>query len=230
LIARNGVGRIRGGKNMFKNIRRYVLEHILRCVICATLSRRNTPVPYPREHREKVREKILDSAQKLFNRRGFGAVSIDDVMSAAGLTRGSFYTYFKSKSDLYAQSVARVVCEKKDGANGPEARYQADHIIREYLSHQHFENIDGSCPMIGLPSDITRSDRSIRQAFESALRLMVEIFERDMHGIGREARDRALARAALCVGGMVLARSIDDRMLADEIRAAAMSAAIGLGQ
>jgi len=59
---------------------------------------------------------------------------------------------------------------------------------------------------------------------------MVEIFERDMHGLGRAARNRALARAALCVGGMVLARSIDDRMLADEIREAAMAAAIELGR
>jgi AcrR family transcriptional regulator len=187
-------------------------------------------MPYPREHRERVREKILDSAQRLFNRRGFGAVSIDEVMSAAGLTRGSFYTYFKSKSDLYAQSVTRVVCEKQDLANGSHGIHQADEIIRDYLSHQHFDNVDGGCPMIGLPSDISRSDRSVRQAFEQALRLMVEIFERDMRGLGRAARDRALARAALCVGGMVLARSIEDRTLADEIREAAMSIALALGQ
>jgi AcrR family transcriptional regulator len=187
-------------------------------------------MPYPSAHREKVREKILDSAQKLFNRRGYGAVSIDDVMSAAGLTRGSFYTYFKSKSDLYAQAIARIVCEKQEGANGSEIRYRADQIIRDYLSPRHLEDVEAGCPLIGLPIDITRSDRSIRQAFESALRLMVEIFEQDMEGLGRAARDRALARAALCVGGMVLARSIDDRMLADEIREAAMSAALALGQ
>jgi TetR/AcrR family transcriptional regulator, transcriptional repressor for nem operon len=187
-------------------------------------------MPYPREHREQVREKILDNAQKLFNRRGFSAVSIDDVMSAAGLTRGSFYTYFKSKSDLYAQSVARIVCEKQGGANNGAARFAADQIVRDYLSQQHFEDIDGGCPMIGLPSDISRSDPSVRQAFESALRLMVDIFERDMHGLGRAAHDRALARAALCVGGMVLARSVEDRKLADEIRKAAMTAALALGQ
>ena len=187
-------------------------------------------MPYPVEHREQVKEKILASAQKLFNRRGFGAVSIDDGMSAAGLTRGSFYTYFKSKSDLYAQSVARVMRKTQGGANASRGSHQADQIIREYLSHQHFENSDGSCPMIGLPSDISRSDRPVRQAFESALRLMVDIFERDMHGLGRAARNRALARAALCVGGMVLARSIDDRLLADEIREAAMTAALALGQ
>jgi TetR/AcrR family transcriptional repressor of nem operon len=187
-------------------------------------------MPYPVEHREQVKAKILDNAQKLFNRRGFGAVSIDDVMSAAGLTRGSFYTYFKSKSDLYAQSVTRVVSEKQKGAGNGKGHHHAEQIIREYLSPQHFENIDGKCPMIGLPSDISRSDQSVRQAFESALRLMVEIFERDMQRLGRAARGRALATASLCVGGMVLARSIDDRTLADEIREAALSVALTLGQ
>jgi len=59
---------------------------------------------------------------------------------------------------------------------------------------------------------------------------MVEIFERDMHALGRAAHDRALARAALCVRGMVLARSIDDRSPADEIREAAMMAALALRQ
>jgi AcrR family transcriptional regulator len=187
-------------------------------------------MPYPAAHRERVKEKILQSAQRLFNRHGFASVSIDEVMSDAGLTRGSFYTYFKSKSDLYAQAVTRVVCEKQDGAARMDGRLAADQIIRDYLSHQHFENIDGGCPMVGLPSDISRSDRSVRQAFESALRLMVEIFERDMQRLGRVARDRALATAALCVGGMVLARSIEDRMLADELRNAAMSVALTLGQ
>jgi hypothetical protein len=44
------------------------------------------------------------------------------------------------------------------------------------------------------------------------------------------ARNRAQAIAALCIGGMVLARSIEDRALADEIREAAMGVALSLGQ
>jgi TetR/AcrR family transcriptional regulator, transcriptional repressor for nem operon len=188
-------------------------------------------MPYPPAHREQVKDNILRSAQTLFNRRGFAAVSIDEVMSEAGLTRGSFYSYFKSKSDLYAQAVSRIVCEKQDGANGGNGRLHADQIIRDYLSHQHFENIDGGCPMIGLPSDISRSDKSVREAFESALRLMVEIFERDMQQrLGGGAHERALASAALCVGGMVLARSIEDRALADELRGAALTTALSLGK
>jgi len=63
----------------------------------------------------------------LFNRHGFNAVSIDDVMAEAGLTRGNFYCHFTSKSDLYAQSVARIVHEDPEGANGAgSGRVRAD--------------------------------------------------------------------------------------------------------
>jgi TetR/AcrR family transcriptional regulator, transcriptional repressor for nem operon len=188
-------------------------------------------MPGSRKRREKTLEKILHSATRLFNRHGFNAVSIDDVMAEAGLTRGSFYSYFSSKSDLYAQSVARVVCEKRDAANGHDkGRFSADQIVRDYLSEQHFDDIDGGCPMIGLPSDISRTDPSVRQAFESALRLMVEIFQQDLAGRAKADARRSLAIAALCVGGMVLARSIEDRDLADELRRAALSTALSIGE
>jgi hypothetical protein len=83
--------------------------------------------------------------------------------------------------------------------------------------------------MIGLPSDISRTDRSVREAFEAALRLMIERFERGSGERAKPDRKRALAIAALCVGGMVLARSVEDRGLANEMREAAMAVALSLG-
>lgn len=46
----------------------------------------------------KTREKIFKSAMNLFTRYGFQNVSIDDITRIAGVSRGSFYTYFKSKA------------------------------------------------------------------------------------------------------------------------------------
>ena len=63
-------------------------------------------MPYPSGHREQVRSRIVESARRLFNRNGFEAVSVDSIMAHAGLTRGAFYSYFKSKSDLYAEALA----------------------------------------------------------------------------------------------------------------------------
>src|ERR1700739_605886 len=63
-------------------------------------------MPYPANHRDAVRARIVRSARRLFNRHGFDKVSVDQIMSAAGLTRGGFYKYFASKSDLYVEALA----------------------------------------------------------------------------------------------------------------------------
>jgi hypothetical protein len=69
----------------------------------------------------------------------------------------------------------------------------------------------------------------VREAQESALRMMVETFEKGMSPNGQPSRQVALSLTALCLGGMVLARAIEDRKLADELREATMTVALGLG-
>jgi TetR/AcrR family transcriptional regulator, transcriptional repressor for nem operon len=159
-------------------------------------------------------------------------VSIDDVMAEAGLTRGSFYCYFTSKSDLYAQSVARIVHEDQESANNGagSGRITADKIVRDYLSDQDTLATDETFPMIGLPNDVSRTDRAVRQAFETALKVMVDSFEKAATGSTEARRTNALAIAALCVGGMVLSRSIDDQKLGVELREAAKAIALDLGK
>lgn len=49
-------------------------------------------MPYPTGHRPQIRAAIIDSARRLFNRHGFDNVSLKQIMSGAGLTRGGFYS------------------------------------------------------------------------------------------------------------------------------------------
>ena len=195
------------------------------------LTRPKPSMPPSRKHHNRIRDLVLQSAGRLFNRHGFNAVSIDDVMAEAGLTRGSFYCYFSSKSDLYAQSVARVVdADRENPKDSGSERARADKIVHDYLSDIDQEPTADTFPMIGLPNDISRTDRAVRAAFESALKLMIQSFEQATNGNAEARRGNALAIAALCVGGMVLARSIDDRKLADELRGAAKSTALNLAK
>src|SRR6202041_1695444 len=94
----------------------------------------------------------------------------------------------------------------------------APQFLRDYLSPEHFEYIDGTCPLIAFPTDFLREEPRVRQAFETVLRVMIDVFEQALQRDGQAAQSRARAIATLCVGGMVLARSIEDRALADEIR------------
>ena len=53
----------------------------------------------------RTRAEIFEHAARLFRLRGYAGTNIDDIMLAAGLTRGAFYAHFKSKDDLFAEVV-----------------------------------------------------------------------------------------------------------------------------
>ncbi|MBR0510585.1 MAG: TetR/AcrR family transcriptional regulator [Clostridia bacterium] len=52
------------------------------------------------------RTKIIETAYQLFQTRSVNNTAIDDVVKACGIARGTFYLYFKDKSDLLDQLVA----------------------------------------------------------------------------------------------------------------------------
>jgi TetR/AcrR family transcriptional repressor of nem operon len=192
-------------------------------------------MPYPPSHRVEVKRKIIDSARRLFNRYGFESVSLNQVMAGAGLTHGGFYTYFQSKSDLYSEVLGcfftdpnwkscweGVKVDLSSGDVGPQ-------VVRAYLSRQHFEDVENSCPMVALPTDVARSGENARRAFETVFRAMVNVLERSLVQNGQPRRTIARATAALCIGGMVVARTVVDRAVADELREACMSVALQMG-
>lgn len=55
------------------------------------------------------RDKILDAAEALFARRGFSGVGMREVADAAGLGKSSLFHHFKSKVELYAAVVGRLL-------------------------------------------------------------------------------------------------------------------------
>lgn len=53
-----------------------------------------------REKAQETRDAILESGLRLFEERGFNAVSVEQITRDAGVAKGSFYTHFSTKSDL----------------------------------------------------------------------------------------------------------------------------------
>src|SRR5690242_6444364 len=192
-------------------------------------------MPYPADHRSKVKRKIIDSARRLFNRFGFETVSIQQIMAGAGLTHGGFYSYFKSKSDLYAQVLGCFFTdpEWKNCWQGVHVDLSSTdvgpQVVRAYLSRQHYEDVENSCPMVALPTDVARGGQAARQAFETVFKAMVSVLERSLSRKDRERRVTAEGIAALSIGGMIVARTMVDRAHADQLRAACTAVALELG-
>ena len=192
-------------------------------------------MPYPSGHRAEVKGKIIQSARRLFNRHGFDNVSLNQIMSGAGLTRGGFYSYFQSKSDLYAEVLGCFFTDPEwkscwDGVEVDLASTDVGpQVVRAYLSRQHFEDVENSCPMVALPTDVTRSGKSAKRAFETVFSGMVSVLERSVIPNGTPRRATAQATAAMCIGGMIVARAVVSRKVADELRADCIAVALELG-
>jgi len=55
---------------------------------------------YMSQKGEQTREKIMQSAQDVFKRQGFRATSINDLVAAAGITKGNLYFHFTDKNAI----------------------------------------------------------------------------------------------------------------------------------
>jgi len=55
----------------------------------------------------ETKRKLIDAGVSLMRQRGFNATTVDDICSEAGVTKGGFFHYFKSKDDLAAAAVVR---------------------------------------------------------------------------------------------------------------------------
>jgi AcrR family transcriptional regulator len=189
-------------------------------------------MPYSSEHRAASRERIVASARALFNRHGFEQVSIDQIMQSAGMTRGGFYHHFSNKDQLYAEAVASfTTCNPfaSQMAAIPEPQRLARQLLELYLSDEVLENLDFQCPLYALPGDVARAGLKPQQAYTDLMRNLAQVFLRALEGEDMMEREqRAHAIVALCVGGMVLARTTNDPALRKSLRAAARAQALAL--
>ena len=117
---------------------------------------------------DERRRQLLDAAQSLFSERHYGAVSVEEIASEAGVARGLINHYFGTKRDLYVEVVREMVRVPPL----PVPEYVAGTSVRERVS----QAIDGWLSMTsrnrGTWLDSIRSqglgDPEIAAVFEEA--------------------------------------------------------------
>ena len=165
---------------------------------------------YPAKETAARHERIVKEASRLFRERGFENVTVGEVMNAAGLTHGAFYAHFASKQALQAAAVAygqevSIGRAKAYGATKMGRRAYAD----MYLNRRHRDNPGNGCTMAALGQEVARGTRDLKAAFERGLE--------EILSTGGEDRKDAIFQTAALLGGIVLARAVQNPQLSDEI-------------
>jgi AcrR family transcriptional regulator len=150
------------------------------------------------QHDVGTRDKILDAAETLFARRGFSGVGMREVAEAAGIGKSSLFHHFKTKIELYAAVVGRILdlievrlVRSLAGGGSPLARFDRwlDTLIDALVEHPAsarlllrslFEDDDLS----GATPEERAVEKTIERTFAAAASLLREGME---NGVFRAA-------------------------------------------
>jgi TetR/AcrR family transcriptional repressor of nem operon len=173
-----------------------------------------------REQAALNRERIVETAAKLFREKGYDGIGVADLMKGAGLTHGGFYGHFGSKEDLLAEACAKALeysaqrwRERAATADDPRGA-----IIDAYLTPKHCDNPGAGCAVTALAADAARAGAGARDALARGVREQLAILAPLEPGVdAQERRRKAIADYAAMVGGVVLARLFADQGQAQEV-------------
>jgi AcrR family transcriptional regulator len=154
--------------------------------------------------REATRARIAETGLQLFLHNGYEATTLDDIAAAAGISRRSFFSYFKSKDDLvlaWQQAAWQEVCAVVRKVSPDEAPL---HAVRKTLvanaaqyRHDQMEALDG----------IMRASETLTIRKQAAYAAQEEMLFEVLCEVWRQPERRAGLRivAMVAMGAMRLA-------------------------
>jgi AcrR family transcriptional regulator len=98
----------------------------------------DTEVPLGRKA-ARTRAALLDAARSVFTEKGYAATSVGDIASAAGVSLGAYYQYFRDRADILATLVAEGAQRMLDDASQVwrpnEGRDGVQRVLHTFVSH-----------------------------------------------------------------------------------------------
>ncbi len=185
---------------------------------------------WPAAQKHQTRQKIVDTAMRLFSLHGYEKISIGDVMTEAELTHGGFYHHFASKLDLYREAIYAALAQGK----AVFSEVNADNIanfIKEYLSEAHCFGTEFRCPLSAMTVDMLNGPEEIRIAYNKSLNAFVAAvqarsYRKTASETGQISKQEALQISITLIGGMTLARAVINPDDAREILSASQHNAL----
>ena len=146
------------------------------------------PVPDDRGPRWRARHaEIVDTAARLFARRGYTATGVADLCEATGLGRGALYYYIESKEHLLAQIHDRVMGDVLEGARAIQALEEPAPTRLRLLGAELIDVITRYPDHVwvflhewkALTGDLAKVFHELRREYEDVVRTIMEDGVRD---------------------------------------------------
>ena len=83
--------------------------------------------------KEKKRERILKKSWELFKKNGYEETKIERITKEVGISKGSFYTYFKTKEDVLFSILEKIEIEIENSINDIDTSEEPSKVLYNLL-------------------------------------------------------------------------------------------------
>jgi len=165
---------------------------------------------------ESVRREIVAAANRLFYHRGYNQTSFSDIAQAAGIPRGNFYYYFKSKDDILGAVIddriegIRALLADWDAAE-PDPRLRLRRFVQMILGAEK-DLVRYGCPMGSLNIELGKAQPALKAKAKKMFDLFIVWLTRQLAALGQQSAERmAMDLMARAQGVAVLTQVYADR-------------------
>jgi TetR/AcrR family transcriptional repressor of nem operon len=167
-----------------------------------------------------TRRSILDAAQRIMSRKGFSAVGINEVLSAAGVPKGSFYHFFGSK-DAFGEAMMRAYftdyLADMDRVLAESDLTSAQRLMNYWHNWRETQSVDecqGKCLAVKLGAEVADLSETMRLALKDGTTAIIDRLERTIAAglkdgsiaVDGTPRDTAQALYDMWLGASVMAK------------------------
>jgi AcrR family transcriptional regulator len=141
-------------------------------------NKQETRVPTMKDRQRELRERtILECARDLLSTKGFTAMTLDDVISAVGISKPTFYQHFTSKDQLIVSVLINELnstCERVSEYSAMLPPDEALKAVIDWAVEQHFN----SCTYYDLTSIVPLcAQQKIKGAEHELTKLLAKLIE-----------------------------------------------------
>lgn len=121
---------------------------------------------------ERSRQKIIETAAVLFNRKGFAGGSMGDLVAASGLEKGTLYGHFSTKEELalHAFDYAWKDTSAKRLRNLDTISNAVDKLKLHIGNYVNTPSFPGGCPLLNFAVDADDGNLALRTRVRKALK------------------------------------------------------------
>ncbi|MFZ6745080.1 TetR/AcrR family transcriptional regulator [Undibacterium sp. JH2W] len=167
-----------------------------------------------REQAAQTRERIVETAARLYREHGINGIGVADLMKEAGLTHGGFYKHFESKEALIAEACNTALettrtelLRKTELVSNEEAIAS---LVHTYLSLAHSEHPGHGCAIAALGAEAARGEAASKEVMAQGVDELLILITRQLQRSGAKD-DATTAHGVLSslIGGLLLSRMMD---------------------